>query len=119
MLSALQEFDDLGRERFLDKYGFGPARDYVLVHDGKEYDSKAIVGAAHGFQHPGDGALRSDAFSGGMQTVVRKLEDLGFEVSRSSPTRTSRAQPPGCSFSLLLIGQLGITLRPRSGEVCP
>jgi hypothetical protein len=48
ILRATQEYDRLGREAFLDKYGFGQARSYLLVHNGKTYDSKAIVGAAHG-----------------------------------------------------------------------
>jgi hypothetical protein len=41
-----EEFDSLGREEFLAKYGFGEARSYFLVRDGKAYDSKAVVGAA-------------------------------------------------------------------------
>ena len=48
MLAAIAEFDELGRERFLDTYGFKKATGYVLIHDGKSYDSKAIAGAAHG-----------------------------------------------------------------------
>jgi 5-methylcytosine-specific restriction protein A len=43
------EYDRLGPDRFLEKYGFGAARSYWLVVDGKTYDSKAIVGAAHGY----------------------------------------------------------------------
>src|SRR4249919_923428 len=49
ILQAVAEYDRLGPDRFLEKYGFGVARSYWLVVDGKTYDSKAIVGAAHGF----------------------------------------------------------------------
>jgi 5-methylcytosine-specific restriction protein A len=49
ILQAVAEYDRLGQGRFLEKYGFGAARWYWLVVDGKTYDSKAIVGAAHGF----------------------------------------------------------------------
>jgi 5-methylcytosine-specific restriction protein A len=49
---------------------------------GKHYDSKAIVGAAYGFQFPEKGPLRGAQFSGGENTVERKLEQLGFEVVR-------------------------------------
>src|SRR5437867_3354561 len=99
VLAAIREFDDLGGKAFLRKYGFGPARDYALVHDGKQYDSKAIVGAAHGFEHPADGPLRSDAFSGGTATVVRKLESLGFEVARiGESTTTPAARVPRLFF---------------------
>jgi hypothetical protein len=48
VLAAMGEFDRLGRDAFLAKYGFGGARAYFLVHEGRRYDSKAIVGAAHG-----------------------------------------------------------------------
>ena len=46
ILQAVAEYDQLGPDRFLEKYGFGAARSYWLVVDGKTYDSKAIVGAA-------------------------------------------------------------------------
>ena len=49
ILQAVAEYDELGQEAFLEKYKFGVARSYLLVIDGKTYDSKAIVGAAHGF----------------------------------------------------------------------
>ena len=44
ILQAVAEYDRLGQERFLEKYGFGMARSYRLVVDGKTYDLKAIVG---------------------------------------------------------------------------
>ncbi len=84
VIEAITEFDKLGRHEFLRKYGFGPSRTYVLVHNGKEYDSKAIVGAAHGYQFPELGPLRHEDFSGGDATVRRKLEELGFRVERLS-----------------------------------
>lgn len=80
--AALAEFDELGRDRFLQKYGFGPAKTYFVVDAGRRYDSKAIVGAAHGFQHPQAGPLRAKDFSGGEATVRTKLESLGFSVER-------------------------------------
>ena len=45
VIEAINEYDRLGQDVFLREYGFHPAREYVLVHDGKSYDSKAIVGA--------------------------------------------------------------------------
>ncbi|MEO7963841.1 MAG: hypothetical protein ABIT38_08025 [Gemmatimonadaceae bacterium] len=77
---AVEEFNRLGRDAFLDKYGFGHAREDFLEIDGKRYDSMAIVGAAHGFQFPLVGALGSSDFSGGEATVRAKLESLGFNV---------------------------------------
>ncbi|MFZ4685379.1 MAG: HNH endonuclease [Hyphomonadaceae bacterium] len=81
---ALAEFDALGRDVFLAKYGFGRSRAYKLVVDDREYDSKAIVGAAHGWSGQGLEPLSADAFSGGDATVRALLERLGFEV-RSKP----------------------------------
>jgi 5-methylcytosine-specific restriction enzyme A len=49
VLAAVVEYDELSQDVFLRKYGFNRARSYLLIHEGKAYDSKAIVGAAHGF----------------------------------------------------------------------
>ena len=78
VLAAVDEFDRVGREAFLKATGFGPARAYFLEHDGKLYDSKAVIGYAHGVSTavplgPGD-------FSGGDKTVAQRLETLGFTV---------------------------------------
>jgi hypothetical protein len=79
VLAAIAEYDRLGQEEFLSLHGFDRARQYVLVHDGKRYDSKAIVGVAHGFL-PGRAALAADEFSGGRATVGQLLARLGFHV---------------------------------------
>jgi hypothetical protein len=78
--AALSELDHLGREAFLDRYGFGRARKYSLVWNGRRYDSKAIVGAAHGYEFPLLGPLAASGFSEGELTVARKLRSPGFEV---------------------------------------
>jgi hypothetical protein len=77
---ALAEFDELGRDAFLAKYRFGRAKRWYVERDGKLYDSKAIVGAAIGYQHPERGPMWNDEFSGGEQSVNAKLESLGFTV---------------------------------------
>jgi hypothetical protein len=77
---AARECDRLGRAAFLDRYGFAEALRYYVRIDGKEYDSKAIVGVAFGLQHPRRGPLHASEFSGGKATVQRVLERLGFEV---------------------------------------
>jgi len=80
ILKAIREYDSLGRDRFLQRYGFGPSKSYFLVHGGKRYDSKAIVGVAYGYENPSHGPLKSQEFSGGRETVKPCLESLGFEV---------------------------------------
>jgi hypothetical protein len=86
VLDAIAEHDLLGGTGFREKYGFGAARSYFLLHNGQRYDSKAIVGAAHGFQHPSLGPLRASQFSGGEATVARLLEGLGFSLERDIGT---------------------------------
>lgn len=77
---AVAEFDALGRSGFLSKYGFGQSRTYFLVIGGRQYDSKAIAGAAHGYL-PGRHPLEAANFSGGDATVKRVLEGLGYIVT--------------------------------------
>jgi hypothetical protein len=82
--AALDEFHRLGRTGFLDRYGFGKSRDFLVRNPrtGELCDSKAIVGAAFGFQYTSEGPLKPTDFSGGEATVVAKLQNLGFEVVR-------------------------------------
>lgn len=80
VLRSLKEFDELGRDAFLSKYGFGRSARYVLEHDGKQYDAKAIIGAAHGYQFPDKGALKSADFPSSERVVRGKLTRLGFTV---------------------------------------
>ena len=85
VLAAVDEFDRLGRDAFLDKYGFGTARKYFLEVNGHPYDSKAIMGYAHGVSQ--GVFLRAGDFTGGETSVVYHLRRLGFV------TRTHRNPP--------------------------
>lgn len=82
--AAMKEFDEMGRTHFLEKYGFGKSREYMLRDPGtgRLYDSKAIVGAAYGYNFPEEGPLRAEGFSGGEATVEQALTKLGFSVVR-------------------------------------
>src|SRR6266478_763457 len=106
VIKAIEEADALGRKAFPDKYGFGPSREYFLQHNGNLYDSKAIVGAAYGFQYPAEGPLKPSDFSGGDSTVRTKLEELGFKVVVS---------PKGPSTVALLQERLETALRDYPG----
>ncbi|MGW6263991.1 HNH endonuclease [Cellulosimicrobium funkei] len=80
VVAAVVEFDRICREAFLSKYGFAGAKGYFVVLGGRRYDSKAVAGVAHLFQH---GVLMGpEDFSGGDATVAKRLERLGFEVIR-------------------------------------
>lgn len=78
VLAAVAECDAMSREAFLQHYGFKPAKTYFLVHGGRSYDSKAIIGAAH--RHVDGHPLAAASFSGGEVTVARRLRTLGFHV---------------------------------------
>jgi 5-methylcytosine-specific restriction enzyme A len=84
--STVAEFDVLGREAFLAKYGYGEAKRYFLVIGSRRYDSKAVAGVACGHVN-GQSALRNNEFSGGEQQVATRLRSLGFDVVAGSSTR--------------------------------
>jgi hypothetical protein len=83
---AIAEFDEIGREAFLEKYGFGKAKSYFLLRENKRYDSKAIVGVAHGHSGEDLDPLTNHDFSGGESTVVPCLQNLGFTVETNDST---------------------------------
>lgn len=95
--SALAEFDEIGREAFLDKYGFKEARAYFIERGGKRYDSKAIAGAAHGYARSDLGPLQPIQFNGGEATVKPVMERLGFSVVNTNPRN-----PDWCRDELIL-----------------
>lgn len=77
---AMAEFDRLGRAAFLDRYGFKRAKGYMLVSDGREYDSKAIAAVAYKYVSAEGRALLNSELSGGVDDAAGKLRALGFEV---------------------------------------
>ncbi|MFF6810439.1 HNH endonuclease [Streptomyces sp. NPDC012403] len=89
VITATEEFRSLGRDNFLQTYGFGRARSYEMVLDGLRYDSKAIAGVAHG--HATGDFLSPKDFSGGAATVARRLRELGFVVETGETSRDPAA----------------------------
>lgn len=85
VFAAIADCDARGIEGFRARYGYGAAETYHLKHEGRAYDSKAIVGVAYGFQFPDRGPLKSDEFSGGKTHAGRHLVRLGFEVEGLAP----------------------------------
>ncbi len=72
------EYDKLGQNEFLARYGFGRARTHLLIIDAKAYDSKAILGVA--YRHATGQPIRPEGFSGGAIGAARVLRSLSFEV---------------------------------------
>lgn len=87
--TAIAECDRLGREAFRRQYGYQAALEYELEYENRRYDSKAIVVVA--YRHATGQAPRR-SFTGGEQTVVKRLRQLGFTVVRLS------AVGPGQSY---------------------
>lgn len=46
VVGAIEEFDRLGRSRFLATYGYHEARTFFVDFNGNRYASKAIAGVA-------------------------------------------------------------------------
>lgn len=93
ILQAIAEYDERGGENFLGVYGFGPSLEYWLVHEGRQYDSKAILGVAH--KYATGRVAPADEFSGGVAGAAAVLRKNGFEVTGpatpASPAPARRA----------------------------
>ncbi|MCX5610656.1 hypothetical protein OHB39_24260 [Streptomyces sp. NBC_00047] len=88
ILKTLEEHDALRRDAFLDLYGYREASTYLLVHDGMDYDSKAIAGVAHKYQH--GAPLTPKQLSGGLGHAVDWLKQEGFKVVASRNPKWTR-----------------------------
>jgi hypothetical protein len=75
---ALQEYDQLGPERFFSEHGFGPTTTYDLVWNERLYPPKAILGTA--YELATGQRLASGDFEGGKTGAVKVLGKLGFTV---------------------------------------
>jgi hypothetical protein len=80
VLEAIAEFDSVGRDQFLATHGFRRSIVYLLEHDGRRYDSKAISAVAYARQFPERSTPTPRDFSGGEATVARTLRALGFQM---------------------------------------
>ena len=84
VLKAIDEWNEIGKTAFLNKYRFREPTRYQLVHEGKRYPPKAIAGAAYYYQY----GVQMRNFSGGYETNS-KLKKLGFTIERKgSETHT-------------------------------
>jgi hypothetical protein len=78
VLAAIREYDEVGQDDFLGRYGFAPSQEYVLRHADQSYDSKAILGAAVG--HATGTAATSADVSSTKSRATKVLRDLDFDV---------------------------------------
>ncbi len=74
---AMAEADELGRGPFREKYGFGFSTRYLVRHEGRFYDPKALVGAAHAYRDDQQALSRNDLDA---TEAIGQLRVLDFEV---------------------------------------
>lgn len=126
VLKAMAEFEELGHDAFLERYGFGPSTGYTLVYQGRQYDSKAIVGVAHKFDRPSEGVLGPKGLSGGKDGAAGRLKALDFEVeqrpwdpdySREPSAWVIRAGREGEAEELALAESCAVTGWSEVGEL--
>jgi hypothetical protein len=87
VLRAIQEYDQLGPERFFSEHGFAPTTTYELVWEERRYPPKAILGTAYEFAT--GQRLASGDFEGGRTGAVTVLGKLGFTIHPRQPARHS------------------------------
>lgn len=79
VLRAIQEYDQLGLERFFSAHGFASTTTYELVWKERRYPPKAMLGTAYEFAT--GQRLASGDFEGGKSGAVRVLGKLRFTVA--------------------------------------
>ena len=78
VLRAIEEYDQLGPERFFGEHGFAPTTTYDLVWNERRYPPKAILGTA--YELATGRRLASGDFEGGKSGAVKVLGKLGFTI---------------------------------------
>jgi len=77
--AALDEWDSIGRERFLQKYEANPARKFFIRRQGRRYDAIAVLFAALRAQ-PGFAAISLRDFPADARHVRDPLVEKGLEI---------------------------------------
>ncbi|AIB12899.1 hypothetical protein ABAZ39_13050 [Azospirillum argentinense] len=111
---AVAECKAMGRQAFLEHYGFRMAREYLLEDADGHYDSKAIAAVAFGYQHPEIGPLASNQCSGGKGHghAGWALHRLGFAVAGMAANRN---EWPLAEVEAAVDAYLGVLQRQDSG----
>jgi hypothetical protein len=88
VLAAIHEYDEVGQDEFLGRYGFAPTQAGVLRHANHSYDSEALLGAS--LRYATGTAATSDAFSGSKTAAAKVLRNLDFDIL--SPEKAESAE---------------------------
>jgi hypothetical protein len=86
VLRAVQEYDQLGPERFFSEHGFAPTTTYDLVLQDRRYPPKAILGTA--YELATGERLEPQAISrAGRAAPSRCSESSGSQLTRKNQPR--------------------------------
>jgi hypothetical protein len=91
VLAAIHEYDEVGQDAFLGRYGFAPSREHVVRHANQSYDSKALLGASLGYA-TGTPATAAE-FTSSKTAAAKVLRDLDFDVLSPEKADTVVAVP--------------------------
>jgi hypothetical protein len=80
ILQAMSDWVRDGREIFFTKHKVNDAYKYLVVHDGNEFDAKALVVGALRIARPNLGEFKTSQFNGNAITIAEPLRRLGFQV---------------------------------------
>lgn len=80
VIRAVKEFDRLGLEGMIKRYGGHRSRRYFLEHNGKRYDQKLIARVAHEFLFPERRILKPHGDGANATRTRLHLEGLGFKI---------------------------------------
>ena len=89
LLQAIAEHDDRGADDFLALYGFTPAPEYTLRHEGRTYDARAVLGVAH--KHATGRLATAEEFGSSTDAALAILRKRGFDVSEPVTARRAPA----------------------------
>ena len=110
ILQAIAEYDSRGGDDFLGVYGFAPGG-YPLLHEGRSYDSTAILGVAHRYA---TGRLASADEVGSVGSAV--LRKRGFDVTEPPSVRRAPVAPVRRAPAVLLEPVCGSPRTARLGR---
>ncbi|NCT92584.1 hypothetical protein GXB85_16745 [Cellulomonas sp. APG4] len=120
VLTAIAEHDERGAEAFCALYGFTPSSDSTIVHEGRRYDTRAVLAVAH--RHATGRLATPEEFRSSLQAAVGVLQRRGFEVvgpaaARTAPARASSTRTPRTASSRPAARRT--TTREDTPSICP
>lgn len=87
MLDAIDEYEDLGAEEFLSRYGAGLVKSMTIEYVGRQFAALPTLSVAHRFLH---GSLLT-ATDLAEPIAAQRLEALGFRVNGAPASTRARA----------------------------